>query len=51
MGMVLGERPVHVEVIEAGKDLKFVVMNLGLYYVHDFTEFLDFRCPADGKSA
>ncbi len=37
-----------VEIIEAGEDLKGVVMNLALYYAHDFTEFVGFRCPDDG---
>ena len=37
-----------VEVMEAGADMKSVVMNLGLYYVYDFTEFLGFRCGDDG---
>ncbi len=38
----------HVEVIEAGADLKSVVLNLGLYYIYDFSEHLGFRCPDDG---
>jgi predicted acetyltransferase len=37
-----------VHVIEAGEDVKSVVMNLGLYYTYDFTEFLGFRCPDSG---
>ena len=37
-----------VEVIEAGADMKSVVVNLGLYYVYDFTEFLGFPCGDDG---
>ena len=37
-----------VEIIEAGPDLRPVVLNLGLYYIHDFTEFIGFRCPEGG---
>jgi len=36
------------EIVEAGPDLKAVVLNLGLYYIHDFTDFLGFRCPDNG---
>jgi len=37
-----------LEIIEARPDLKPVVLNLGLYYIYDFTEFVGFRCPDDG---
>jgi len=37
-----------VDVIEAGEDLKAVVLNLGRYYIYDFSEFCGFRCPDDG---
>jgi predicted acetyltransferase len=37
-----------IEIIEAGSELKAVVLNLALYYIHDFTEFIGFRCPDSG---
>lgn len=37
-----------LEIVEAGKKLKPVVQNLGLYYLYDFTELLDIRCPDSG---
>ena len=37
-----------IEIIESGLELKSVVLNLGLYYVYDFTEFIGFRCPDSG---
>ena len=37
-----------IEIIPAGPDLKSVVLNLGLYYIYDFTEMLGFRCPDSG---
>ena len=38
----------NVELIEAGRELKPVVLNLGLYYLYDHSEALGFRCPEDG---
>lgn len=38
-----------VEIVQAGIDLKQVVCNLGQYYIHDFTDFLKFRCTDDGR--
>jgi len=38
----------NVEIIEAGPELKSVVCNLGRYYIHDFTEFIGFRCSETG---
>jgi predicted acetyltransferase len=38
----------NVEVIPAGIDAQSVVLNLALYYIHDFTDFLGFRCPDSG---
>jgi predicted acetyltransferase len=37
-----------IEIIEAGLDLKPVVLSLALYYIHDFTDFIGFRCPDSG---
>lgn len=37
-----------IEVIPAGPELKSLVLNLGLYYIYDFTELLGFRCPDSG---
>ncbi len=38
----------NVEVIEAGQDMKPIVLNLSRYYTYDFSESLGFRCPDDG---
>jgi len=38
-----------MELIEAGPALKDVVCNLGQYYIHDYTDFLKFRCNDDGR--
>ena len=40
--------PQKIEIVEAKHELKSVVLNLMLYYIHDFTEFLGFRCPDNG---
>ena len=37
-----------IEMVEAGEDMKSVVLNLGLYYIYDFSETLGFRCPDSG---
>ena len=37
-----------IEIIEAGPELKSVVLNLSLYYIYDFTDCLAFRCPDSG---
>jgi predicted acetyltransferase len=37
-----------VEIVEAGVELKPVVLNLCAYYIYDFTEFLGVRCGDDG---
>ena len=36
-----------IVIIEAGPELKDVVLNLGLYYIYDYTDCLAFRLPGD----
>jgi len=41
-------KSMRVEVVQAGEDLKPVVLNLGMYYIYDYSEFLGFSCQPDG---